>query len=141
MTDIIPEPDRRRFKRRKDDDLTIEQQIELIEQQFVKMEDKQRNFFTKALIAFAVIGIACAVALGGFTVVLKKQSAITDDIQQQRYDSLLESCNGQNKRHDDAVEAAANLDATAENIVVLMVDVLQPYTADCAAFAASKVTG
>lgn len=60
-----------------------------------------RGFFVKALVAFAVLGLSCAIALAGFGMVLRKQSDITNEIQQQRFDTLVQSCRETNDRNKD----------------------------------------
>lgn len=78
-----------------------------------------RRFFIGAIIAFAIIGLACTAALIGFGIVLREQQKTADqlstlvkqnqqfaiDIQKQRKDSIIESCTAQNARHDGSVEA------------------------------------
>lgn len=62
-----------------------------------------RGFYTKALIGFAVLGIACAVGLLGFGIVLKKQNQTSKAIQLQRFEASLDSCLATNIRHDKVV--------------------------------------
>lgn len=64
-------------------------------------EDRLSRFFSKALIAFAVIGLISAGSLFGFGVVLQNQSEASDDIQTQREESIRTACEDTNKRHDD----------------------------------------
>lgn len=93
----------------------------------IKENDQRlRRFFKGALIALSIIGLATAIALAGFGIVLDNQQETSDqlkvlvkqskklaldnkafaaEIQQQRRDSILESCTAQNKRHDGSVAA------------------------------------
>lgn len=86
----------------------------------IEANDKRlRKFFIGALIACSIIGLATAAALVGFGIVLDEQQNTADqlarivrqnkqftiDIQQQRRDSILESCKAQNERHDGSVDA------------------------------------
>src|SRR5436190_8909572 len=66
-----------------------------------RIETRLRRFYSRALGAFAVMGIACAVALVGFGVVLDAQKTTTQTIQSQRYDALLSNCLDTNVRHDN----------------------------------------
>lgn len=84
-----------------------------------KNDKRLRRFFIGAIIAFAIIGLACTASLIGFGIVLndqqhtadqlavlvKQNKQFADDIQKQRKDSIIESCTAQNARHDGAVKA------------------------------------
>lgn len=78
-----------------------------------------RRFFTGALIAFAIIGLATTAALLGFGIVLRDQQQTQDqlkalvkqnnqfasDIQQQRVDFTRQTCEDTNHRHDNTTES------------------------------------
>lgn len=108
---------------------------EKLEEHAHEMEDRLRKFFTKALIAFAIVGVTSAGSLLGFGILLKV-------IQNQRYDASYQNCRQQNIRHDEAVaEARKVFPKRTQKGVVDVLDKLQPYIDDCAKQAKSRVRG
>lgn len=118
-------PERRILPDRREN--THAELMEAFENHIGRTEARLHRFFKRALIAIAVIGIACAVSLFGFGIVLDEQQQTSDqleqlvkqnkqfalDIQQQRREAILESCTAQNARHDGSVKAlvdGSNLD-------------------------------
>lgn len=115
-----------------------------------RIETRVRRFYSRALGAFAVMGISCAVALVGFGVVLDAQKTTTHTIQQQRYDAFLQNCLDTNVRHDNVVKRinrAARLVPKKKRDphgIALFKNILEaavPYTSDCRAFAHARVRG
>lgn len=115
-----------------------------------RIETRMRRFYSRALGAFAVMGIACAVALAGFGVVLDAQKATTAAIQDQRYDAILQNCLDTNVRHDNAIK---NIDKAVERApksqrdpkglaaFKAIIEATVPYTSDCRDFARSRLRG
>lgn len=113
-----------------------------VDEEFEKLRTQLRRFFAKALGAFAILGLASAIALAGFGLVLSKQGSTSKEIQQQRYDSLLLSCYQQNTRHDQAILTAGDiLPEASQKVVKLLVDKLAPYEDDCGSYADRRVKG
>lgn len=110
-------------------------------ERFVELENRFRRFFTKALIAFAVVGISSAFAIGGFGFVLKRQARDAREIQLQRYQSLVVNCEAQNARNMGTIAKAKSLKPATQKTVMLLVDELQPFVKDCDAFAGRRVKG
>lgn len=115
-----------------------------------RIEERLRRFYSRALGAFAVMGVACAVALVGFGVVLDSQKATTHAIQRQRYDAFLQSCLDTNVRHDNAIRkienAAKKLPKKKRGpqgikIFESIIESTVPYTEDCRVFAHDRVRG
>lgn len=115
-----------------------------------RLEDRLRRFYSRALGAFAVIGIACAIALAGFGIVLDAQKTTTEKIQKQRYDSILENCLDTNVRHDNAIKkidiAAAKApknqrDPRGIAAFKAIIEATVPYTSDCRVFASKRLRG
>lgn len=117
-----------------------------------KIEGRFHRWFMGGLIAFAIIALTSAVALGGFSVLLTKQGNLTTKIQQQRYDSVLDACLDQNIRHDDVIKKID--DAVAEvpppparqrrakesaKPFKLILEAAVPYTKDCRKLALSRI--
>lgn len=73
--------------------------------------DVRRRFhrwFILSLVAGALMGLSTGAGLIGFSVILKKQGRAaevqkktTQEIQQQRKDTIRTACEDQNRRHDD----------------------------------------
>lgn len=92
---------------------------EQLEKHADRLENRLHSFFTRALIVIAIIGFFTAVSLVGFGLVLNEQQNTQDqlkklvvqnkkfanDIQQQRRDSIIDTCQAQNKRHDGSINA------------------------------------
>lgn len=161
-------PERRILPDRREN--THEELMQAFENHIGRTEARLHRFFVRALVAIAVIGLACAVSLFGFGIVLHKQQNTADqlavlveqnkqfaiDIQEQRRDSILESCNTQNARHDGAINAlmegsdldqknAPNEAARAEirrrrDVTIALLDALAPVE-DCEEKAAEAVKG
>lgn len=115
-----------------------------------RIEHRLRRFYSRALGAFAVMGIACAIALAGFGVVLDAQGDTTQTIQQQRYDSILENCLDTNVRHDkvfkridDAAKKIPKKKQDPAGIATfkIILEAAVPYTSDCRKFASSRLRG
>lgn len=120
-----------------------------------RLEERFSRFFIRALIAFAFIGICCAVAIAGFGYVLKEQGDTADAIQRQRYNVTLETCLDQNnknknvaKKIDEAIDAQLPKTASQKqktearkvgNTFKLIIGAAVPYTSDCKALAESRV--
>jgi cell division protein FtsX len=103
--------------------------------------DRLRRFFAKALAAFAVLGITSALGLLGFGVVLKNEGRTTDEIQQQRFQVVLDNCVSQNARHDRTIVRAKSLSGQQQRVIGLLVDELQPFVKDCEKQARDRVQG
>src|SRR5213080_3383907 len=104
-------PDRRRPPdRRKDDVDALDQKLD---ERFGELRDRLSRFIRLATMGFAIVGIACALGLFGFGLVLKREHKNATDIQEQRKNFVLTSCDEQNKRHDQTYNqliAAAAVD-------------------------------
>jgi hypothetical protein len=143
------EPERRRVPDRREEGWHTELTTELTDHAD-RIETRLRRFYSRALGAFAVMGIACAVALAGFGVVLDAQKTTTATIQNQRYDALLQNCLDTNVRHDNAIK---KIDDAAKNVpkkrrdpkgiaaFKAIIEATVPYTSDCRKFASSRVRG
>lgn len=117
-----------------------------------RIEHRLRRFYSRALGAFAVMGIACAIALAGFGVVLDAQGDTTAAIQDQRYDALLENCLDTNVRHDRVIkridQATSKLPRKQRQrsrkqteAFKSILEAAVPYTTDCRKFASSRLRG
>lgn len=125
-----------------------------LDRQGEKNEERFHRWFLSGLIAIAIIGLTSAAALAGFGVLLTKQSGVTDEIQTQRYGSVLDLCLDQNERHDkvikaidDAVAAVPPPPAEQQRAresakpFKLILEAAVPYTADCRKAAHDRVQG
>jgi hypothetical protein len=104
------------------------------------------NILVKALMAMVVVGLSCAAAIFGFGFVLK-------EIQQQRFDSLVQTCEETNRRNvkvnaeiDSAVDALPANRQTDEqkagtDAFRLIISAAVPFTDDCHAYAKERVRG
>lgn len=147
---------------------TYEQLEERLDTHIGEIEKQFSRWFVRGLIAFAIIGIACAVSLVGFGIVLNEVSDTADQvqaqtaankataaqIQQQRQDSIKTECERTNKRHDGAESAlvqgsnqdqANAKDAAARkeirrrrDVTLALLDALAPHQ-DCEALVAEAV--
>lgn len=115
-----------------------------------RIETRLRRFYSRALGAFAVIGIACAIALVGFGIVLDAQKTTTATIQNQRYESLLQNCLDTNVRHDNVIrridKAATSVpkkrrDPQGLKLFKNILEAAVPYTTDCRLFARDRLRG
>lgn len=100
----------------------------------------------KALAAFIIVGLTCAAGLFLFGLVL-------NEIQQQRFDSLVQTCEETNKRN---LKVNAEIDTAVDNLPAnkqtdeqkagtdafrLIISAAVPYTDDCHAYAKERVKG
>lgn len=67
-----------------------------------RLEDRLSRFFSKALVAFAVIGMISAISIFGFGVVLR-------EFQNQRKAFVRITCEDQNERHDNTTDKLTKL--------------------------------
>lgn len=137
MTDLHEPPPEDRRKHGYEE---LEKHVEEFEARLLK---RVSGFFVKMLIAVALIGLTSTSALLGFGVLIRKESQNTTTIQQQRYDSLIESCNSQNRRHDRAI-ARAKINLTTPvgtRNAIALIEQLAPFEKDCPAYARSRVKG
>jgi hypothetical protein len=105
-----------------------------------RIEARLHRFFMRALAALAIVGIASAVGLLGFGIVLKKQAEVSRDIQQSRFELQLDNCLKQNERHNKTLtKAEERFSSEALTAVKLLVNELQPYTKNCVASSRNKV--
>lgn len=116
MSDNLPERRRHGYNEL---EKKLNEHADAIEQRFHKR-------YRGMLIAFSVIGLACAIALFGFGILLSRQSVQQDklvkqqkqlarlssanrdlvfDIQEQRKNSIREICEADNKRNNDTSKA------------------------------------
>jgi hypothetical protein len=95
--------ERRRYgyDRRKDGYKNLEVKLD---QHATDLEMRFARFMKMALVAFAVIGFMSAGALVGFGFLLKELGDQADDIQNQRRDAVLYTCNNQNRRHRNTIK-------------------------------------
>ncbi len=105
----------------------------------VYLETRLRKFFFKALVAFAIIGLTSAGSLFGFGVLLKEQGKVDTQIQAQRYDTVLDNCEAQNKRNLQTIKKSKTLSPGTQRVVRLLVNELQPFQKDCKKLALSRV--
>lgn len=91
-------PERRNPPDRRAEDTAALKQLD---EGFGSMRAQLAQFIRKSLMAFAVLGLSCAIALLGFGMVLRKQNDITNRIQEQRYSVLVQSCKETNDRNKD----------------------------------------
>lgn len=110
------------------------------------LDDRLRNFFIKVLIAFAVLGLTSVSAAAGAIIAL-------NEIQNQRYNSVLESCQDTNQRNtavlDQINQAVQNIPPEKQTkeqkqgtaAFRLIISAAVPYTPDCESFAEDRVAG
>lgn len=134
---------------------------ESLETQSKKTEERLHRWLVMGLVAFAIIGLTSSVGLVGFGLVLKKQNNITtqqgnvtNEIQQQRFDSLLDACKDQNIRHDRVISRIDKAVAAvpppparqrkareSAKPFKLILEAAVPYTKDCREYARHRVKG
>lgn len=125
-----------------------------LKRQADKVEERFHRWLTMGLVAFGIIALGTTTALVGYGILLTKQGNITNRIQVQRYDSLLDSCLDQNQRHDavikkiDEVVAAVPPPPAKQKEAregakpfKLILEAAVPHTADCRKFAHGRVQG
>lgn len=122
-----------------------------LEEHTKTIETRLSKFIARALFGFAGIGVACAVSLVGFGLVLNDHSNISKEIQTQRYNATLDTCRSQNERHDNVLreidKAVAQVPKGPKRVKAekgavpfkLIITAAVPYTPDCAAFARTRV--
>lgn len=112
-----------------------------------KLEEKMDNelagirwSLTKFMMVAAVTGM---LALGAAVILYTGQRGLTDDIQDQRFDSLVKLCQEQNERHDNTINriSESNTSAEVKNQRIFLVDALQPKVNDCTVDARRRVRG
>lgn len=120
--------------------------------------DELKGHIRKAIIggmvAISIVALTSAAALVGYGILLTKQGNITTEIQQQRFDSVYNTCLDQNHRHDkvvkridDAVAAVPPPPAKQKEAkesakpFKLILEAAVPYTDDCYAYAKKRVEG
>lgn len=81
-------PDRRRG--------TLEALESHVDEHIEKIEHRLSKWLIRGLVAYAVIAVACVVALVGFGIAL-------DQIQDTRKEFVKANCEAQNKRHDQTI--------------------------------------
>lgn len=98
---------------------TYEELEKKLDGHITEIENRFQRWFVRGLIAFSIIGVATTVALVGFGIVLNEQKETSDqlqalvhqnqqfalDIQQQRRDTVFNSCTSTNERNK-ATQAA-----------------------------------
>lgn len=119
---------------------------------YAELQDRIHRIVVVSLVIFGIMGLANAVALVGFRIILGNQSKVANDIQQQRYDSVLEACEDQNDRHDDVIKQIDDAVAGTPPPPVrqrrakegakpfkLILEAAVPYTEDCHELADRRV--
>lgn len=134
----------------------LSESAEIFQRHALEIEARFRRWLVLSLIGFAIIGLSAFVALFGYGLVLKSQSDFTKDIQQQRREATLATCEDTNRRHDHTVEAlTAGSDLDQEHapdeaarveirrrrdVTIALIDALAPKQ-DCAKLTAIRVQG
>lgn len=150
----MPDRDRRKPPDRRKGD--VEVLDKKLDERFGELRDRLSRFIIKATAGFAVLGVACAVGLFGFGLVLSRQHDTTQDIQHQRKTTIYTQCkqqNDRNKHTKDALIAGAAVDiakrkteaAKAEvrrrrDVTLGLIDALAPHQ-NCEALIAKSVKG
>lgn len=141
-TFVTPE-DAKNLERREAGIKILELKLEEFEQ---RIDKRLSGFVIKILIAFTILGITSIGAAAGAIIAL-------GEIQDQRYNSLLESCQDQNQRNlavndqiNQAVQDIPPEKQTKEQkqgtaAFKLIISAAVPYTPDCEAFANERVKG
>lgn len=139
-------------ERRKNPDWYEELKTEL-DSHADRIEARLRRFYIRALIGFAVLGIACALGLLGFSAVLKNYHTVAQQIQNQRFNALLQNCLDTNERNnqvlsriDEAVNqippgARHDRAVKSSQPFKLIITAAVPFTKDCHAYARNRVKG
>lgn len=111
-----------------------------LEKHAAHIENRLRRFFTRALMAFAILGLTSAGSLLGYGLVLKKETRFSQEIQDQRFRSVLQQCLDQNRKHDRAIKAGS-LVLSRDNLAAFkaLVDELAPFEPDCIAYTQNLV--
>lgn len=119
---------------------------------YQNLEERIETWISRGLIAFSIIGLACALSLVGFGIVLSNQSDTTQKIQTQRYQVLLTNCLDQNERHNNVVQRiddAVSVIPPPERERAeekskpfrLILDAAVPYRDDCPGYAHRRLKG
>lgn len=112
MTEDEQPLDRRKSPRRKEEYDVLDKKID---KRFDALTARLARFIVKALVGFTVLGVACAVGLLGFGIVLHRQGSAADDIQQQRKEAIRRTCTEQNDRHDETYSKLIDAAKTDED--------------------------
>lgn len=120
----------------------------------LEIEKKFHKWFVRGLVAFGIMALCCTVSLAGFGILLNTQSNITNQIQVQRYNSVLDLCKDQNKRHDNVIK---QIDAAVAEVpppparqrrarqsakpFKLILEAAVPHTKNCVEAARARVRG
>lgn len=118
---------------------------EELEKGFDKLTDRLSRFIRNAMIGFAVLGISCAIALGGFTLVLRA-------FQNQRYNVFVTNCEDSNERNQKLLDRDNRRIAKfplMERKKALkqsepyreIINTAFPYRKDCVAYARARLKG
>lgn len=131
------------IERRKAGYKLLEERLDRFE---THLDERLHGFFVKMMIAFALLGFtSVGAAIGAFVAL--------NEIQDQRYNSLLESCQDQNDRNARvnneinkalmAIPPGPKHDRAEKNTgpFRLIISAAVPHTDDCAAFAADRIKG
>lgn len=127
---------------------------EQIQTGFDRNDDRFHRWLTTGLVAFSLIALSSTVALAGFGVLLARQSTLTNEIQMQRYGSVLDACLDQNIRHDKVIKAIDDAVAAvppppeeqqrareSAKPFKLILEAAVPHTDDCREVARQRVEG
>jgi hypothetical protein len=68
-----------------------------------RIENRLRRWIRKITVGFAILGLACALALVGYGYLLRQQNKTTDRIQAQRKEFVRRTCTDQNHRHHKTI--------------------------------------
>lgn len=125
-----------------------------LKKQADKVEERFHRWLVTGLVAFGIIALGTTVALVGYGILLTKQGNITNDIQQQRYNTILDACLDQNERHDNVIKqidkaVAAVPPPPSEQKKAregakpfkLILEAAVPHTKDCRAYAKDRTDG
>lgn len=74
-----------------------------------RIENRLRRWIRKITIGFAILGLACALALAGYGYLLRQQHKTTDRIQAQRKEFVRRTCVDQNTRHHKTIHVLDEL--------------------------------
>lgn len=102
MSDPLTGEERRHLATRRQDD--FEHLDEKIDDRFGVLTDRLAHFIKRAIVGFAIIGLTSALALAGYGYLLREQHKTTNEIQQQRKETILRSCTEQNGRHNATIK-------------------------------------
>jgi len=72
-----------------------------LEEHNAQVQAQFSRWLKRGLIAFGIIAVCVTVALIGFGLSLKNQNDLSNDIQQQRFDTLVQFCQDTNQRNNN----------------------------------------